>query len=101
MGRRARLDIGPVLDVAEVVANSVALGRRLWEPSEFDLDDTLVSGANPLEVTVTNTRANQFVHTDEISRRLVDNLIGMYHQQCLALERNCTASGLYGPVSIT
>ena len=83
------------------MANSVALGRRPWEPSEFDLGDTLVSSANTLEATVTNTPANQFVHIEEISRRFVDNLIGMYHQQCLALERNCTASGLYGPVSIT
>ena len=81
--------------------NGTSLGRRPWEPVELDMGDTLVPGINKLEVTVTNTPANQFVHTDEISRRFPDNLIGMYHQQCLALERDSTACRLYGPVRMT
>ena len=93
------LDLGEVWGVAEVVLNGVPLGRRAWEPFRLDLNGAATAGTNTLRVTVTNTMANQFLHTRKLDR-WPDNVLGIYHKQCLALEKGCTRSGLYGPVSI-
>ena len=97
--RAPTLDLGQVWGVAEVVLNGVPLGRRAWEPFRLDLDGAAKAGTNTLSVTVTNTMANQFLHTRKLDR-WPDNVLGIYHKQCLALEHGCTRSGLYGPVSI-
>ena len=97
--RASTLDLGQVWGVAEVVLNGVPLGRRAWEPFRLDLQGAATAGTNTLSVTVTNTMANQFLHTRKLDR-WPDNVLGIYHKQCLALEHGCTRSGLYGPVSI-
>ena len=97
--RVSTLDLGEVWGVAEVVLNGVPLGRRAWEPFRLDLNGAATPGINTLLVTVTNTMVNQFLHTRKLDR-WPDNVLGIYHKQCLALERGCTRSGLYGPVSI-
>ena len=97
--RASTLDLGQVWGVAEVVLNGVPLGRRAWEPFRLDLQGAAVAGTNSLRVTVTNTMANQFLHTRKLER-WPDNVLGIYHKQCLALEQGCTRSGLYGPVSV-
>ena len=97
--RASTLDLGQVWGVAEVVLNGVALGRRAWEPFRLDLQGAATAGTNTLSVTVTNTMANQFLHTRKLDR-WPDNVLGIYHKQCLALEQGCTRSGLYGPVSV-
>ena len=38
---------------------------RAWEPFRLDLNGAATAGANALRVTVTNTMANQFLHTTE------------------------------------
>ena len=97
--RASTLDLGQVWGVAEAVLNGVPLGRRAWEPFRLDLKGAATAGTNALRVTVTNTMANQFLHTRKLDR-WPDNVLGIYHKQCLALEQGCTRSGLYGPVSI-
>ena len=97
--RASTLDLGQVYGVAAVVLNSVPLGRPAWEPFRLDLNGAAAAGTNTLRVTVTNTMANQFLHTRKLDR-WPDNVLGIYHKQCLALEQCCTRSGLYGPVSI-
>ena len=97
--RVSTLDLGEVWGVAEVVLNGVPLGRRAWEPFRLDLNGAATAGTNTLRVTVTNTMVNQFLHTRKLDR-WPDNVLGIYHKQCLALEQGCTRSGLYGPVSI-
>ncbi|MDE0220536.1 MAG: glycosyl hydrolase [Spirochaetaceae bacterium] len=97
--RASTLDLGQVWGVAEVVLNGVPLGRRAWEPFRLDLNGAAKAGTNTLSVTVTNTMANQFLHTRKLDR-WPDNVLGIYHKQCLALEQGCTRSGLCGPVSI-
>ncbi len=97
--RASTLDLGQVWGVAEAVLNGVPLGRRAWEPFRLDLNGAATEGTNTLRVTVTNTMANQFLHTRKLDR-WPDNVLGIYHKQCLALEQGCTRSGLYGPVSI-
>ena len=97
--RASTLDLGQVWGVAEVVLNDVPLGRRAWEPFRLDLSGAAKAGTNTLSVTVTNTMANQFLHTGKLDR-WPDDVLGIYHKQCLALEQGCTRSGLYGPVSV-
>ena len=97
--RASTLDLGQVWGVADVGLNGVPLGRRAWEPFRLDLNGAATAGANTLRVTVTNTMANQFLHTRKLDR-WPDNVLGIYHKQCLALEQGCTRSGLYGPVGI-
>ena len=98
--RASTLDLGQVWGVAAVVLNGVPLGRRAWEPFRLDLNGAASAGANTLRVTVTNTMANQFLHTRKLDR-WPDNVLGIYHKQCLALEKGCTKSGLIGPVTIS
>ena len=97
--RASTLDLGQVWGVAAAVLNGVPLGRRAWEPFRLDLKGAATAGTNALRVTVTNTMANQFLHTRKLDR-WPDNVLGIYHKQCLALEQGCTRSGLYGPVSV-
>jgi hypothetical protein len=59
-GRRVRLDLGQVDEIAEVRLNGRAVGTRVWAPYELDVTDALRPGENTLEVVVTNTQANAF-----------------------------------------
>jgi hypothetical protein len=58
-GRRIRLDLGAVRDVAEVTVNGRNVGRLLWTPYRVDVTDALRPGANRITVRVTNTNANE------------------------------------------
>ena len=44
------------------------------------------AGTNTLRVTVTNTMANQFLNTRNLDR-WPDNVLGIYHKQCLSCRR--------------
>lgn len=72
---RWQLDLGTVLDVAEVRLNRHALPPRWARPYRWDVTHALQAGVNTLEVTVTNTLAN--VHGEPLP------------------------SGLFGPVRLT
>lgn len=58
-GRRLRLDLGAVRDVAEVEVNGVPAGRLLWRPYRVDVTEALHPGTNRIAVRVTNTNANE------------------------------------------
>ncbi len=57
-GRKWTLDLGAVLDVAQVEVNGAALGTRLWRPYRADVTAVLRPGTNLVRVRVTNTGAN-------------------------------------------
>jgi hypothetical protein len=55
---RATLDLGHVRGTVEAKLNGASLGVRFLAPYQFDLSNHLRSGANELELIVTNTLAN-------------------------------------------
>lgn len=55
-GGKAKLALGKILGVCSVKLNGKQLGKRIWEPFEYDLE--LRKGINILEITVSNTMAN-------------------------------------------
>lgn len=60
-GPRPRfLDLGQVGDIAEVHLNGIPLGVRGWAPYLLDLGEAIRTGANQLEVKVTNSMANAY-----------------------------------------
>jgi hypothetical protein len=58
-GRRIRLDLGEVHDLAEVTVNGTTLPVAYWAPYVVDVTDALRPGVNTIEVAVTNTLANE------------------------------------------
>lgn len=58
-GRRVRLDLGEVHDLAEVTVNGTTLPVAYWAPYVVDVTDALRPGVNTIEVAVTNTLANE------------------------------------------
>lgn len=72
-GRRVRLDLGQVRELAGVVVNGEPARPLDWSPYSLDVTDALRAGQNTVEVTVTNTQTN-------------------------AIEGSPRASGLLGPV---
>lgn len=65
------LDLGQVGDIAEVRLNGVALGVRAWAPYVLPVGEALRSGANAIEVRVTNSAANAYY-----GRQLPSGLLG-------------------------
>jgi hypothetical protein len=72
-GKEWALNLGKVHDFAEVFCNDLPCGVRLWEPFRFEIP--LKSGQNTLQVSVTNSMANQ-------------------------MEKASLSSGMLGPVTL-
>jgi hypothetical protein len=59
--RNLTLDLGMVKEFATVVLNKKNIGTRLWRPFHFEIAPGLLSkGNNVLEISVTNSLANEF-----------------------------------------
>lgn len=58
-GRRVRLDLGSVRELAEVTVNGEPAGALDWSPYTLDVTDLLREGENTVSVRVTNTQANE------------------------------------------
>jgi hypothetical protein len=58
-GRRMRLDLGQVRDLAVVTVNGERLPTALWNPYVVDVTDALKEGQNMIEIRVINTLANE------------------------------------------
>jgi hypothetical protein len=80
-GRKVYLDLGIVKEIAAVRVNGQSAGVLLWAPYRLEITKLLKTGANRLEIGVTNTLANR------------------YGQGRLGL-REKSASGLLGPVRL-
>ncbi|KRF16865.1 glycosylhydrolase-like jelly roll fold domain-containing protein [Nocardioides sp. Soil796] len=66
-GRRIRLDLGDVRELAAVSVNGDAPTPLDARPYVVDVTDRLHPGSNTIEVTVTNTRTNQLEHSPRAS----------------------------------
>ncbi|GHV00410.1 hypothetical protein FACS1894211_07640 [Clostridia bacterium] len=95
----SELDLGDVRHTCGVTLNGVPLGKKVWPPYVFDIRGKVRAGANELTVSVVNTFANQFAHTDSFSQYGVKELSN-YHYIALGFEADSLSGGLLGPVKI-
>ena len=95
-----RLDLGDVRYYCEAELNGMNLGKKAWPPYVFDIRGLLKPGKNTLAVRVTNTFANQFLHTHAFDNSTLRELSG-YHYIAAAFEADSLPSGLFGPVTVS
>ncbi|HWJ78755.1 MAG TPA: glycosyl hydrolase [Niallia sp.] len=69
--QKVQLNLGRVCELAEVRINGKSVGVKMWSPYQFDITPYLDTDTLHIEVSVTNSKANEYV------RELVDSgLIG-------------------------
>ncbi len=93
------LDLGETQCISEVFLNGNALGIRIWPPYRYNIENKLREGNNHLDVIVTNTFANRYIHT-KWNKLWPKHKLGPYHPKALRFEKDGLKSGLFGPVVI-
>jgi len=99
-GAKLLLDLGTVMDLAEVSVNGMKLDT-LWKPPyRVDVTDVLKSGMNQLEIKVTNQWTNRLIGDRSVSpdKRILPEGGGMMFGFGGPLPLN--ESGLIGPVTV-
>jgi len=76
---RLILDLGTVLETAEVQVNGVSFGPLAWPPYEVDITRAVQEGRNEMVVIVANTRANEMEGQERPS-----GLLGMVEVRTVA-----------------
>ncbi|MBQ6809432.1 MAG: hypothetical protein IJP09_01830 [Clostridia bacterium] len=96
----AKVSLGKVQHTASVKINGVAVGSVIFEPKILFVDgDLFHRGKNTVEITVSNTAANQFVFSPT-DRLFEEKEIGPYHKRTKEFEEEHIDGGLFGPVLI-
>ncbi|MBQ7654001.1 MAG: hypothetical protein IJS17_02905, partial [Clostridia bacterium] len=95
----ALLDLGNVYYTAEVSVNGKFIGRKLASPYKFVLPKEFLKKNNTLEITVTNTIANQYVHTG-IFDGYTPAQLSPYYEKERKFMMESLQSGLFGPVKV-
>jgi len=96
---KIRLDLGKVCCSCEVFLNGESVGVKAMAPYVMDISGDLLREDNLLEIRVSNTGANEYLHTDSFDKwqdwQLTPyrNLENVFHADSLE-------SGLFGPVNI-
>jgi len=99
VGKACVLDLGDVRYTASVTLNGHPLGTVLMPPYRFSIPAGLLQEENTLEITVTNTPANAFLHTDFFDKWETWQL-SPYYEKELKMSEDSAFGGLYGPVKI-
>jgi hypothetical protein len=96
------LDLGEVKYSARVRLNGRDLGVRAWRPFRWKAGDALRSGANVLEVEVTNTAANELAGSPERLKEIEGRgwLRNSYFRIYQKFDAQMVPSGLLGPVRL-
>jgi len=98
-GRFGAMYLGDVHYTASIKLNGMPLGTVLMPPYQVFIPKGLLKEENTLEIAVTNTPANQFVHTDFFSKWEPRELSTYYERERMFAE-DSTTGGLYGPVKL-
>ena len=99
IGKVGEIDLGDVRFAAEVVLNGNPLGVILAPPYRVRIPDGVLQQENRLEITVTNTSANWYVHTDYFDK-WETNELSPYFAGSLEYAKECVSGGLYGPITL-
>ena len=99
-GSKLMLDLGRVMDIAEVSLNGKPLGEILWKPPyHVDVSSLLQPGANHLEVKVTNLWTNRLIG-DHQSGSEKKYTFTDFKPMNLTKDSELLESGLLGPVRL-
>jgi hypothetical protein len=101
-GRRARLDLGDVRELAEVFVNGRSAGI-LWKPPfRADVTDLLQPGRNELKIEVVNLWANRLAGdaTLPVGQRFTRTNITSDGSEAKHKPWSALPSGLFGPVRL-
>ena len=99
IGKSGMLDLGTVCYSAKVSMNGHCLGTALMPPYRVEIPAGLLREKNKLAVTVTNTSANWYVHTDYFDRWQTHQL-SPYFEAERNYAKDSVNGGLYGPVKL-
>ncbi len=99
VGKAGLLDLGDVRYAAGVYLNGQSLGTAIMSPFRFKVPDGVLRQKNALQIVVTNTSANWYVHTDYFDK-WNDEALSPYYAAEKAFAKDSVSGGLYGPVSL-
>lgn len=68
-------------------------------PYTYEIDTTTLNECNTLEIRVSNTSANEYLHTKTFDKWQKWQ-VGPYHDIQNEFHKNSLQGGLYGPVKI-
>ncbi|MBQ8227515.1 MAG: hypothetical protein IJZ88_00730 [Clostridia bacterium] len=97
--KEGELDLGDVHFAAEVILNGQPLGSVFMPPYRIKIPADVLDKKNELKITVTNTSANWYIHTDYFSNRSIKEL-SPYFEDELNYAKDLVSGGLYGPVTL-
>jgi hypothetical protein len=95
--KRVLLDLGSIANIAEVKVNGVNCGVTWTPPYQLDITKSIKSGANSVEVLVTNTWANRLIGDRDLppEKRVTWTTANPISEKAKLLP-----AGLLGPVTI-
>ncbi len=98
-GKKGELNLNDVHFAASAYLNGHPLGVSLAPPYRFKIPDGVLSENNTLEIVVTNTSANWYVHTDYFKKWKTEEL-SEYFEGEIEYAKDFLSGGLYGPVTL-
>lgn len=99
VGKTGELDLGEVRFAAEVFINGCNLSAALMPPYKVKIPADVLKQENTIKITVTNTSANLYAHTDFFDKWSVKEL-SPYFDDELAYSNEFLSGGLFGPVML-
>ena len=93
------LDLGKVRVSCEAFVNGESVGVRVMSPYRFNIPAKLLKEKNVLEVRVSNTVANERVHTKTFDK-WANWQRSPYELKIAKFDKSSLPSGLFGPVKI-
>lgn len=97
IGKEGELRIEEVCFSASAYLNGKSLGTALMSPYKFMVPGDLLTKENKLEIVVTNTSANWYLHTDYFDK-CSDKELSPYFEAEINYAKDSVAGGLYGPI---
>ena len=96
---KLHLNLGDVRCSCEVFVNNKSIGVKCMSPYTFEIPDSVLKKENVLEIRVSNTAANEYLHTKSFDKWQEWQLTPYFKTENI-FHKDSLASGLYGPVKI-
>ena len=99
--KQAVLDLGKVMHTAKVLVNGKNVGVKVMPPYQFILPTDVLAQENRLQICVSNTAANEYVHTRSFEKMETYKLTAYFEKEMEFCKDTVEqGSGLFGPVKI-